>query len=70
MAELLGTNINGDLVVTGSTTINIGDDGIIKINKGNTTIIEIDKEGIITLRNNASLANTITFKDNANTEKK
>lgn len=49
MAELLGTNINGDLVVTGSTTINIGDNGVIKINKGNTTIIEISNTGVIKL---------------------
>ena len=67
MAELLGTNINGNLVVTGSTTINIGDDGVIKINKKinnvNTTIIEISNDGVVRLvGSNAKLEKSLKIK--------
>ena len=68
MAELLGTNINGDLVVTGSTTINIGDNGVIKINKKinnvDTTIIEISNTGVIKLvGSNAKLEKSLKIKN-------
>lgn len=68
MAELLGTNINGNLVVTGSTTINIGDNGVIKINKKinnvDTTIIEISNTGVIKLLgSNAKLEKSLKIKN-------